>query len=61
MRGEADEQVMRIAASVVARYCDGKNEPLLRVTCVGLDDDPAASGTVETAPAGEAELGITRI
>jgi len=58
LRGEADETVMRTAASIVARYCDGKNEPLLRVTFVGRNGD---DGFLETAPAGEAELERTRI
>ncbi|UCC80034.1 MAG: hypothetical protein JSW64_01370 [Candidatus Zixiibacteriota bacterium] len=57
LRGEADETVMKTAASVVARYCDGKNEPLLRVTYVARNGD----GALETAPAGEAELEKIRI
>jgi tRNA U34 2-thiouridine synthase MnmA/TrmU len=57
LRGEADQTVMRTAASVVARYCDGKNEPLLCVTYTGHDGD----GNLETAPAGEAELEEIRI
>ena len=61
LRGEADEAVLKTAASVVARYCDGKTEPLLRVTFAGHEDDPAESGTLETAPAGEAELAGWRV
>jgi hypothetical protein len=61
LRGEADEPVLRTAASIVARYCDGKNEPMLRVTCVGHEDDPADSGTLETAPAVEEQLEEIRI
>ncbi|UCE66745.1 MAG: hypothetical protein JSU85_01660 [Candidatus Zixiibacteriota bacterium] len=57
LRGEADETVMMTAASVVARYCDGKNQPLLRVTYVGGSSD----GSLETAPAGEAELAGWRV
>jgi tRNA U34 2-thiouridine synthase MnmA/TrmU len=57
LRGEADQIVLMAAASVVARYSDGKNEPLLRVTYVSQDGD----GTLETAPAGETELAKIRI
>jgi len=41
----------------VARYSDGKNEPFLRVSCTSHNRD----GTLETAPAGEAELGEWRV
>ena len=61
LRGEADEAVMLTAASVVARYCDGKNEPLLRVTYVGRNSDPAQGGTLETAPAVEKQLETLRV
>jgi tRNA U34 2-thiouridine synthase MnmA/TrmU len=57
LRGEADWMVMKTAASVVARYCDGKNESILRVSYMSQDGD----GTLETAPAGEAELKEIRI
>jgi hypothetical protein len=49
---------MRTAASIVARYCDGKNEPLLRVTCVGRN---GADGFLETAPAVEEQLEAWRV
>lgn len=60
LRGEADQTVMKTAASVVARYCDGKNEPILRVSYI----NPAKGGTdgaLETTPAGEAELAGWRV
>jgi len=57
LRGEADERVLKTAASVVARYSDGKNEPFLRVSCTSHNRD----GTLETAPAGEAELAEWRV
>ncbi|UCE65790.1 MAG: hypothetical protein JSU85_13140, partial [Candidatus Zixiibacteriota bacterium] len=57
LRGEADETVMMTAASIVARYCDGKNQPLLRVSYVSRIGD----GFLETAPAGEAEVEAWRV
>ncbi len=52
LRGEADPDTMLMAAKVVARYSDGKSEPLLRVT---LRRD-GTEQTLETAPAAETEL-----
>jgi len=57
LRGDTDDTVMKTAASIVARYSDGKNEPFLRVSCTSHNRD----GTLETAPAGEAELGGWRV
>jgi len=57
LRGDTDETVMKTAASVVARYSDGKNEPLLRVSCLAHEHE----GTLETAPAREAELAVWRV
>jgi len=57
LRGTADDSILKTAASIVARYSDGKNEPLLRVTYAGHNGD----GSLETAPAGEAELAGWRV
>jgi tRNA U34 2-thiouridine synthase MnmA/TrmU len=57
LRGDPDEATLRTAARVVARYCDGKTEPRLRVTC----RRNGAEQTLETAPAMEAEVEGLRV
>jgi tRNA U34 2-thiouridine synthase MnmA/TrmU len=57
LRGIADDRTLKIAASVVARYSDGKDERSLRVTYRNHDSD----GSLETAPAGEAEVEAWRV
>jgi tRNA-specific 2-thiouridylase len=57
LRGTADDHTLLIAASVVARYSDGKTEPRLRVTFRNGNSD----GVLETAPADEAQLEGFRI
>lgn len=47
LRGEYNAELLALAASVVARYCDGRNESTLKVSF----DDAASSGDIETSPA----------
>jgi len=57
LRGRGDNDTLKLAASVVARYSDGKNEFSLRVTYRHDGGD----GSLETAPAKEAELAGIRV
>lgn len=57
LRGVADDRNLRIAASVVARYSDGKDQRSLIV----IYHNHGHEGSLQTAPAVEAELGGIRI
>ncbi len=57
LRGRYDDAVLQTAASVVARYCDGKNEKILRVAY----EDSSGDGSLQTAPAQDAFLDGIRI
>lgn len=57
LRGRSDNDTLKLAASVVARYSDGKNERSLRVTYRYDGGD----GSLDTAPANEGELAGIRI
>jgi len=57
LRGQADEAILRTAASVVARYSDGKDVPSLRVILRRADTEQ----TLQTSPAPEAELAGIRV
>ncbi len=57
LRGEPDEAALKTAATVVARYSDGKSEPRLRVTLRRNGTEQ----TLETSPAVEDELAGIRV
>ncbi len=57
LRGTADDTVLKTAASVVARYSDGKNEQSVRV----VYNHPSRDSAIDTSPAQEYFLEKVRI
>jgi tRNA-specific 2-thiouridylase len=57
LRGTVDDAIIKTAASIVARYCDGKNQPSLRVTYRNSSE----RGLTEVSPAEEELLETIRI
>jgi tRNA-specific 2-thiouridylase len=57
LRGESDEELTNITASIVARYCDGKREALLRVEMRNKDQITI----LETPPASDSFIEQIRL
>jgi tRNA U34 2-thiouridine synthase MnmA/TrmU len=57
LRGHVDNNILELAASIVARYSDGKNEKNIKI----VFKNSAGSGQLETSPASQSLLETVRI
>ena len=57
LRGYSDNNILDMAASIVARYSDGNNESKIKIIFEGLSD----RGEMETSPAKQSLLNSVRI